>query len=87
MSVVRELGWGVTDGRQTERASNTVNGLVVVDLGRVPYAPAYELQQAHHTEVLGWREVDGDGEDRPLGRDIEMLAATMARYAPPKLRV
>ncbi|WP_370400176.1 HAL/PAL/TAL family ammonia-lyase [Sulfitobacter sp. JB4-11] len=26
-------------------------------------------------------------EDRPLGRDIETLAATMARYAPPKLRV
>lgn len=25
-------------------------------------------------------------EDRPLGRDIETLAATMARYAPPKLR-
>ena len=25
--------------------------------------------------------------DRPLGRDIELLAATMARYAPPKLRV
>lgn len=25
-------------------------------------------------------------EDRPLGQDIERLAATMARYAPPKLR-
>lgn len=25
-------------------------------------------------------------EDRPLGQDIETLAATMARYAPPKLR-
>jgi lipoyl(octanoyl) transferase len=68
MSVDRDLGWWVSDGRRTDRALEQSGGLEVVDLGRVAYAPAYEAQQAHHAEVLGWREAVAAGAARPLGR-------------------
>lgn len=37
--------------------------LPVIDLGRLPYAPALETQRRHHAEVLAGREVGG-----PIGR-------------------
>ena len=43
---------------QTGRAGGEC-GVEVIDLGRLGYGPALDIQRAHHEEVLGWRDEPG----------------------------
>lgn len=52
----------------SENGARPAGALEVIDLGRMPYGPAWAAQRSHHETVLGWRaEVDGGGR-RPVGR-------------------
>jgi lipoyl(octanoyl) transferase len=50
-------------GRRTKRTSPST--LEVIDLARMSYDDAFDLQREHHAQVLAWRD---DPDNHPIGR-------------------